>query len=113
MSSHWVFILAVMTVGALVVRGRAMARLAQRERSSTWTIFWRRYYRPEHHKVGVLLGDTRYLGTVREVDEAVATGNVWLEDVTLHDAANSVEMRLDAPVCFTKDQPFHVYLVDA
>lgn len=112
MPSHWLFILLLMTVGVLMVRGGAMDRLAKRQRSSTWGAFWRKYYRPTHHKVGILLGDSRYVGTVRQVDEAVATGNVCLEDVTLQDAANPVGVTLDAPVCFTKDQPFSVYLVD-
>lgn len=112
MPSHWLFILALMTVGALVVRARTMARLAKRDRSSTWTTFWQEYYRPTHHKVGVLLGNSRYVGTVRALGQVVDTGDVWLEDVTLHDAANPVGVRLDAPICFTKEQPFSVYLVD-
>lgn len=112
MPSRWLLILALLTVSALVIQGRGRARLAKRQRRSTWQIFWREYYRPEHHKVGVLLGDTRYVGTVRALDEVVATGDVWLEAVTLHDAANPIGVRLDAPVCFTKDQPFGVYLVD-
>lgn len=112
MSNYWLSIVALTTVGVLAVRGHTLARLAKRQRSSTWAAFWREHYRPGHHKVGVLLNDTRYVGTVRNVDEAVATGNIWLEDVTLQDSANEVGVRLDAPVCFTKDQPFGVYLVD-
>lgn len=112
MSNYWLFIVALTTVGALVFRGHTLARLSKRQRSSTWAAFWREHYRPGHHKVGVLLDDTRYVGTVRNVDEVVATGNVWLEDVTLHDIANVAVVRLDASVCFTKDQPFGVYLVD-
>lgn len=112
MPSNSLLILALMTLGALVVRSYITARLAKRDRNSTWATFWQEYYRPPHHKVEVLLGNSRYVGTVRALDEVVATGNVWLEDVTLHDAANPVGVRLDAPVCFTKDQPFGVYLVD-
>lgn len=113
MPTHWLFILALTTVGALVVLGRAKAPLAKRKRSSAWAAFWSEYYRPGHHKVGVVLGGTHYVGTVEAVDEVVATGNVRLENVTIHDEAGSARVKLDAPVYLTEDQQFYVYLVDA
>lgn len=70
-------------------------------------------YCPARHKVKILLGGSRYVGTVEKVAEAVATGNVWLEDVTLLEAGASDWTTLDAPVLFSKEQPFHVLLVDS